>query len=99
MPASTLTNMGITANGRAFEYLISKLMSDELEEVRSIVIEHVKDLHRFYGEFMGVRFARKHVSWYMQTHEQGKAFRSIFNALEQPTEQLGALNMYFDNLT
>ncbi|MAG16254.1 thymidylate synthase [Candidatus Woesearchaeota archaeon] len=36
MPASTLTNMGITANGRAFEYLISKLMSDELEEVRSI---------------------------------------------------------------
>jgi len=75
------------------------LAAPSLEEVRSIVIEHVKDLHRFYGEFMGVRFARKHVSWYMQTHEQGKAFRSIFNALEQPTEQLGALNMYFDNLT
>ncbi len=36
MPASTLTNVGITANGRAFECLISKLMSDELEEVRSI---------------------------------------------------------------
>ncbi len=36
MPASTLTNVGITANGRAFEYLISKLMSDELEEVRTI---------------------------------------------------------------
>jgi len=36
MPASTLTNVGITANGRGFEYLISKLMSDELEEVRII---------------------------------------------------------------
>ncbi len=36
MPASTLTNVGITANGRAFEYLISKLLSDELEEVRCI---------------------------------------------------------------
>lgn len=36
MPASTLTNVGITANGRGFEYLITKLMSDELEEVRSI---------------------------------------------------------------
>lgn len=36
MPASTLTNVGITANGRGFEYLISKLMSDELEEVRTI---------------------------------------------------------------
>ncbi len=36
MPASTLTNVGITANGRAFECLISKLLSDELEEVRNI---------------------------------------------------------------
>ena len=36
MPASTLTNVGITANGRGFEYLITKLMSDELEEVRGI---------------------------------------------------------------
>ncbi|MBI2664886.1 FAD-dependent thymidylate synthase [Candidatus Woesearchaeota archaeon] len=36
MPASTLTNVGITANGRGFEYLISKLMSDELQEVRNI---------------------------------------------------------------
>ena len=75
------------------------LPAPSMDEVRSIIIEHVKELHRFYGEFMGVRFARKHVSWYMQTHEQGKAFRSIFNALEQPIEQLDALNMYFDNLT
>ncbi len=36
LPAATLTNIGITGNGRAFEYLISKLMSDELEEVREI---------------------------------------------------------------
>ncbi len=36
LPASTVTNLGVTANGRAFEYLISKLMSDELEEVRGI---------------------------------------------------------------
>jgi tRNA-dihydrouridine synthase B len=70
-----------------------------MEEVRSILIEHVKELHKFYGDFMGVRFARKHVSWYMQTHEQGKAFRSIFNALESVEEQLEALIMYFDNLT
>lgn len=36
LPAATMTNLGMTANGRAFEYLISKLMSDELEEVREI---------------------------------------------------------------
>jgi tRNA-dihydrouridine synthase B len=70
-----------------------------LDEVRSILIEHVKELHQFYGDFMGLRIARKHVSWYMQTHEQGKAFRSSFNALESTSEQLESLNMYFDNLT
>ncbi len=36
LPAATMTNLGVTANGRAFEYLISKLMSDELEEARTI---------------------------------------------------------------
>src|SRR3989338_3794163 len=36
LPAATVTNLGVTGNGRAFEYLISKLMSDELEEVRAI---------------------------------------------------------------
>ncbi|MCH2055508.1 MAG: tRNA dihydrouridine synthase DusB [Thalassotalea sp.] len=70
-----------------------------LDEVRSILIEHVKELHQFYGDFMGLRIARKHVSWYMQTHEQGKAFRSSFNALESTSEQLESLSVYFDNLT
>lgn len=69
------------------------------DEVRSILIGHVKELHQFYGDFMGVRIARKHVSWYLQTQDQDKSFRSIFNGLESTSEQLEALNMYFDNLT
>ena len=69
-----------------------------MDEVRSIIIEHVKDLHKFYGDFMGVRFARKHVSWYMQLLDPEKQFRSIFNALESESEQLEALIRYFDNL-
>ncbi len=75
------------------------LSAPSLDEVRSILLEHVKELHQFYGDFMGVRIARKHVSWYMQRHDQQKTFRSIFNALESTSEQLEALNMYFDNLT
>jgi tRNA-dihydrouridine synthase B len=69
------------------------------EEKRSIVIEHVKELHNFYGDFMGLRFARKHVSWYMQLLEPDKKFRSIFNGLESTEDQLVALTRYFDNLT
>jgi len=69
------------------------------DEIRSILIEHVTELHQFYGVFMGVRIARKHVSWYLQYHHQDKQFRSHFNGLESDIAQLEALNAYFDNLT
>ncbi len=68
------------------------------EEMRSILIEHVKELHTFYGDFMGVRIARKHVSWYMQLHDVQNTFRSIFNGLETTDQQLESLTRYFDNL-
>ncbi len=36
LPASTLTNVGITGNGRAFEYLLSVLFSSGLDEERAL---------------------------------------------------------------
>ena len=36
LPASTLTNVGVTANARTLEHAISKLMSSELEEEREL---------------------------------------------------------------
>jgi thymidylate synthase ThyX len=36
LPASTLTNVGITGNGRAFEYLLSILYGSRLEEERNV---------------------------------------------------------------
>lgn len=75
------------------------LSAPSMEEIGTILIAHVMELHTFYGDFTGVRMARKHVSWYMQLHDQEKTFRSIFNALQSPSEQLEVLNLYFDNLT
>ena len=42
LPAGTLTNLGLFGNGRAFEYLITKLASHELPECRALAA----DLHR-----------------------------------------------------
>ena len=67
------------------------------DEIGSILIGHVNELHTFYGEFMGVRIARKHVSWYMQQHDQEKTFRSIFNGLLSAEDQLESLNLYFEH--
>ena len=42
LPAGTLTNLGLFGNGRAFEYLITKLAAHELPECRAMA----EDLHR-----------------------------------------------------
>ena len=89
-----------------------KMLAPTLSEVSSIVVGHVMALHQFYGDFKGVMFARKHVSWYVHnlvesnygfskefSSDQGKAFRSIFNGLMSTDEQLATLNKFFDNFT
>jgi len=42
LPAGTLTNLGLFGNGRAFEYLITKMAAHELPECRALA----SDLHR-----------------------------------------------------
>ncbi|MGL5286507.1 MAG: tRNA dihydrouridine synthase DusB [Aeromonas sp.] len=67
-------------------------------EVRSLMHEHVANLHRFYGDYLGPRIARKHVGWYLDNDEADREFRRRFNALECAQAQLAALDAYFDGL-
>ncbi|WP_120513538.1 tRNA dihydrouridine synthase DusB [Photobacterium salinisoli] len=74
------------------------LPAPSFEEVSSILLEHVQALHAFYGEYQGLRIARKHVSWYLKEQASAGDFRRTFNALEDAQEQLDALQGYFDNV-
>ena len=58
------------------------------KEQLAILRGHVQALHDFYGEFTGVRIARKHVGWYLQARPDYPRLRSAFNRLEWATEQL-----------
>jgi len=58
------------------------------DEQLAILRRHVDGLHRFYGEFMGVRIARKHVSWFLSARPDEKKQRGLFNRLAQAEEQL-----------
>ncbi|RPI44147.1 MAG: tRNA dihydrouridine synthase DusB [Betaproteobacteria bacterium] len=64
-------------------------------EVRRVLLAHLAELHAFYGEFLGVRVVRKHVSWYTAGLEGSTQFRHTFNRLEDPDAQLDALDKYF----
>lgn len=69
-----------------------------LNEVETVLSEHLDELHRFYGMPMGVRIARKHVGWYLQSHDEDKQFRKRFNAIDDPLEQKESIQQYFASL-
>ena len=70
------------------------LAGPELDEVQAILVRHLRSLYEFYGEYLGVRIARKHVSWYLQT-QPGNGFRKAFNQLDCPSAQLAAVAEHF----
>jgi len=52
LPASTLTNLGIAGNIRAFEYLLSILYASELEEERNIAEMIYNELYNLFPSFV-----------------------------------------------
>lgn len=74
------------------------LAPPSFDEVSEIMLGHVRELHRFYGEYLGLRIARKHVYWYLKEHAPAGNFRQTFNAIEDANEQIDALQGYFENV-
>jgi tRNA-dihydrouridine synthase B len=72
------------------------LAAPSIGEVSSILLEHVTNVHEFYGEYLGARIARKHVGWYLAEHDKQRQFRAKFNSIEDASQQLDALNQYFE---
>lgn len=83
--------------------------SPSSEEVQRILLQHLQALHLFYGEFMGIKIARKHLGWYLiaasqnatiatLNEQQARSFRQLFNQLETATEQRQAIEYFFQQL-
>jgi tRNA-dihydrouridine synthase B len=75
-----------------------KLPEPDVAEVRDILLEHLKNLYEFYGEYTGVRVARKHISWYSKGHRHGAAFRQTVNQVDTVEDQLKLTQEFFDKL-
>jgi len=70
-----------------------------IEETRTIMIEHLNNLYKFYGEYTGVRVARKHIAWYSKGHHNGAGFRQRVNRVDSIDEQLCMTHAFFDSLS
>jgi thymidylate synthase ThyX len=52
LPASTMTNMGITGNGRAFEYLLTIMYGSKIKEIKSIADQLFNELNVVIPSFI-----------------------------------------------
>ncbi|MAL49973.1 MULTISPECIES: tRNA dihydrouridine synthase DusB [unclassified Methylophaga] len=74
------------------------LAEPSVTEVQQILICHLNTLYDFYGEYSGVRMARKHIAWYSKGLRNGNAFRQQMNTLEKAEQQLAFTDAFFAQL-
>ncbi|RZI98687.1 MAG: tRNA dihydrouridine synthase DusB, partial [Rubrivivax sp.] len=98
--------IGRAAQGRpwVFREVAHYLATGELlapplvAEVRRVLLDHLADHYTLYGEFTGVRSARKHIGWYVQGLPGGEDFRAHMNTLEDADAQLAAVAQFFEGI-
>jgi tRNA-dihydrouridine synthase B len=66
-------------------------------EVRALMDEHLRAHYGFYGDYLGVRTARKHIGWYVRDLPGGEEFRQRMNLLESTEAQLLAVDQFFES--
>lgn len=76
----------------------SELAPPNIALVRSTLLQHVCELHQFYGEFMGVRIARKHLGWYLSAHGIDKSMLGTINKIDHAGAQLAAVDTIFEHI-
>ncbi|MBT8132779.1 MAG: tRNA dihydrouridine synthase DusB, partial [Gammaproteobacteria bacterium] len=98
--------IGRAAQGRpwVFREIAAKLSQDTKlgevtdptnPELRDIMLAHLDELYRFYGESLGVRVARKHISWYCKNRCDAANYRNAVVRVDSAAEQLKLTNEYF----
>lgn len=74
------------------------LAQPEVTEIKQVLIEHLQNLYDFYGDYSGVRMARKHIAWYSKGLRNGNVFRQEMNLLEMPHQQLQFTREFFEQI-
>lgn len=73
------------------------LAAPKISLVRDVMLQHLTTLYTFYGEYMGIRIARKHIGWYCKNRPNGDAFRRFFNTLETTELQQKHIRLFFED--
>ncbi len=77
LPASTITNMGLFGDGRAYEYLLTKMFASNLQEMRAIATTLQEELRNVIPSFVK-----------RANDNNGKAMQQYLHDIDQNTAKL-----------
>jgi tRNA-dihydrouridine synthase B len=98
--------IGRAGQGRPWLYgQVARFLADgtlladpTVASMRQTLLDHLEDHYAFYGEYQGVRTARKHIQWYTE-HTQGfDTFWQQLVAIDDTKAQHAAVANYLDGL-
>jgi tRNA-dihydrouridine synthase B len=75
-----------------------ELAPPTVDEVKSVMRRHLQQLHSAYGEHMGVRVARKHISWYLSGQAGAGPVRDRLMLCTTAQEQFTLLDSCFEQM-
>jgi tRNA-dihydrouridine synthase B len=64
-----------------------------------IILQHLESLYAFYGEYTGLRMARKHLAWYCRQHTHFDSLRPELMAAEDSVSQYAVARRGFEQWT
>ncbi len=67
-------------------------------DVRGWLLDHLDEHYSLYGEFAGVRSARKHIGWTLRGLPGGDDFRDEMNRIDSCLAQHAAVGAWFERL-
>ena len=65
------------------------------EQIYETLITHLNGLYSLYGEYTGVRIARKHIAWYCKGIRNAAEFRARAYTMESASDQLAIIEEFF----
>ncbi|NIM25959.1 MAG: thymidylate synthase [Nitrosopumilaceae archaeon] len=95
LPASTLTNVGITGNGRAFEYLLTILGASDLDEEKQLASKIKKELDTTIKSFVrrsDDKYGKAFQNYLRQVKKTSKSFAEEI----KPKKRSGVLTKLVD---
>ncbi len=77
---------------------IEPFIMPDMHQQKTVCLDHIRLLHRYYGTELGVKIARKHIRWYLAGFTGGVALSQEINRMHQADQVLGRIKAFYEQM-